>query len=126
MDQNALKQLQSRTVKILAAGQILGGFGLGSVLSIGALLAEKLSGSAAWSGAAATFSTLGAATIAIPLARLANSRGRRVALATGAAMAISGAILIITAAYVAGCRLSHWIASTLCRHRPAIKPISRA
>jgi MFS family permease len=100
MDQNALKQLQSRTVKILAAGQILGGFGLGSVLSIGALLAEKLSGSAAWSGAAATFSTLGAATIAIPLARLANSRGRRVALATGAAMAISGAILIITAAYV--------------------------
>jgi MFS family permease len=100
MDQNALKQLQSRTVKILAAGQVLGGFGLGSVLSIGALLAEKLSGSAAWSGAAATFSTLGAATIAIPLARLANSRGRRVALATGAAMAISGAILIITAAYV--------------------------
>ncbi|MEY4985823.1 MAG: hypothetical protein RLZZ359_709 [Actinomycetota bacterium] len=70
------------------------------MLSIGALLAEKLSGSAAWSGAAATFSTLGAATIAIPLARLANSRGRRVALATGAAMAISGAILIITAAYV--------------------------
>lgn len=100
MDQNALKQLQSRTVKILAAGQVLGGFGLGSVLSIGALLAEKLSGSAAWSGAAATFSTLGAATIAIPLARLANSRGRRVALATGAGLAISGAILIITAAYV--------------------------
>ena len=100
MDQNALKQLQSRTVKILAAGQVLGGFGLGSVLSIGALLAEKLSGSAAWSGAAATFSTLGAATIAIPLARLANSRGRRVALAAGAALAIAGAILIITAAYV--------------------------
>jgi MFS family permease len=100
MDQNALKQLQSRTVKILAAGQVLGGFGLGSVLSIGALLAEKLSGSAAWSGAAATFSTLGAATIAIPLARLANSRGRRVALATGAWLAITGAILIITAAYV--------------------------
>ena len=100
MDQNALKQLQSRTVKILAAGQVLGGFGLGSVLSIGALLAEKLSGSAAWSGAAATFSTLGAATIAIPLARLANSRGRRVALATGAGLAITGAILIITAAYV--------------------------
>lgn len=100
MDQNALAQLQSRTVKVLAAGQVLGGFGLGSVLSIGALLAEKLSGSAAWSGAAATFSTLGAATLAIPLARLANAKGRRVALATGASFAISGAVLIITAAYL--------------------------
>jgi MFS family permease len=100
MDQNALAQLQSRTVKILATGQVLGGFGLGSVLSIGALLAEKLSGSAAWSGSAATFSTLGAATLAIPLARLANARGRRVALATGASIAISGAILIIAAAYL--------------------------
>lgn len=100
MDQNALAQLQSRTVKVLATGQVLGGFGLGSVLSIGALLAEKLSGSAAWSGAAATFSTLGAATLAIPLARLANAKGRRVALATGASIAISGAILIITAAYL--------------------------
>ncbi|MEY4980786.1 MAG: hypothetical protein RL174_124 [Actinomycetota bacterium] len=100
MDQNALAQLQSRTVKVLATGQVLGGFGLGSVLSIGALLAEKLSGSAAWSGAAATFSTLGAATLAIPLARLANAKGRRIALATGASIAISGAILIITAAYL--------------------------
>ena len=100
MDQNALAQLQSRTVKVLSTGQVLGGFGLGSVLSIGALLAEKLSGSAAWSGAAATFSTLGAATLAIPLARLANAKGRRVALATGATIAISGAILIITAAYL--------------------------
>lgn len=100
MDQNALAQLQSRTVKVLATGQVLGGFGLGSVLSIGALLAEKLSGSAAWSGAAATFSTLGAATLAIPLARLANARGRRIALATGASLAITGAVLIITAAYL--------------------------
>jgi hypothetical protein len=51
--------IQSRTVKVLALGQVLGGFGLGSVLSIGALLAEKLSGSAAWSGSAATFSAFG-------------------------------------------------------------------
>lgn len=100
MDQKALEKLQTRTVRILATGQVLGGFGLGSVLSIGALLAEKLSGSAAWSGSAATFSTLGAASIAIPLARLANARGRRVALATGASIAISGAGLVITAAAI--------------------------
>jgi len=98
VSQIELEAIQRRTVKTLTAGQVLGGFGLGSTLSIGALLAADLSGTAAWSGAAATFSTLGSATWAIPLARLAARRGRRVALATGAALAISGAILVIAAA----------------------------
>ena len=85
---------------MLTAGQVLSGFGLGSTLSIGSLLAAHLSGSPAWAGSAATFSTLGAATWAIPLARLAFARGRRVALATGAAFAIAGATLVITAAAI--------------------------
>jgi MFS family permease len=93
-----LEFLQRRTVRVLTAGQVLSGFGLGSTLSIGALLAEHISGTAAWSGAAATFSTLGAATWAIPLSRIAYSLGRRKALATGAALAISGAGLVILAA----------------------------
>jgi MFS family permease len=84
----------------LTTGQILSGFGLGSTLSIGALLAADLSGSEAWSGSAATFSTLGAAIWAIPLSRLAYARGRRVALATGASLAITGALLVITAASI--------------------------
>ena len=92
--------LQKRTIKVLTAGQVLSGFGLGSTLSIGSLLAAHLSGSPAWAGSAATFSTLGAASWAIPLARLAFARGRRVALATGAALAITGAVLVITSAIV--------------------------
>lgn len=100
MDQNGLDFLQKSTVRTLALGQILGGFGLGSTLSIGALLAAELSGTVAWSGAAATFSTLGAAIWAIPLSRLAFAKGRRVALALGAGLAISGASLVITAAAV--------------------------
>ena len=100
MSENGLEFLQKRTVRTLALGQILGGFGLGSTLSIGALLAAELSGSVAWSGAAATFSTLGAAIWAIPLARLAFARGRRIALALGAALAITGATLVITAAQI--------------------------
>jgi MFS family permease len=95
-----LEFLQKKTVRTLALGQILGGFGLGSTLSIGALLAADLSGTVAWSGAAATFSTLGAAVWAIPLARLAFARGRRIALALGAALAISGASLVIVAAEI--------------------------
>lgn len=90
--------LQRKTIRTLTFGQVLSGFGLGSTLSIGALLAADLSGSEAWSGSAATFSTLGAAFSAIPLARLAYRHGRRVALASGAAIAITGATLVITAA----------------------------
>jgi MFS family permease len=95
--QTDLQALQRRTVRVLTAGQVFSGFGLGSTLSIGSLLALELSGTTAWAGAAATFSTLGAAAWAIPLARRAYARGRRVALATGAAIAITGASLIITA-----------------------------
>lgn len=98
MANDDIELLQRKTVRVLTLGQVLSGFGLGSTLSIGALLAEHISGTAAWSGAAATFSTLGAATWAIPLSRVAYARGRRPALAIGASVAISGAILVITAA----------------------------
>ncbi len=93
-----LIRLQKRTVRVLATGQAFGGFGLGATLSVGALLAVELSGTTALSGAAATLSTLGSAASAIPLANLAYRMGRRVALATGAALAISGAMGMILAA----------------------------
>lgn len=95
-----LEQIQRRTIRVLALGQVLGGFGLGSVLSIGSLLARDLSGSESWAGSAATFSTLGAAIWAIPLSRLAYARGRRVSLATGAALAITGASTVIESAHL--------------------------
>ena len=91
--------LQKRTVKVLSLGQALGGFGLGATLSVGALLAVELSGTTAWSGAAATLSTLGSAAIAVPLANLAFKRGRRVSLAFGAFLAILGAAMMILATY---------------------------
>lgn len=100
MTHTSLDLLQKKTIRVLTAGQVLSGFGLGSTLSIGSLLAAQLSGSPAWAGSAATFSTLGAAAWAIPLARLAFARGRRVSLATGAALAITGATLVIVSAAV--------------------------
>lgn len=98
INQADLEKLQSKTVKVLAGGQALGGFGLGATLSVGAIMAVELSGSTAWSGAAATLSTLGSAFLAIPLANLAYRRGRRIALATGAGIAIFGASAMILAA----------------------------
>ena len=93
-----LEKIQAKTVRTLALGQALGGFGFGSTLSVGAIMATELSGSAAWSGAAATLSTLGSAFAAIPLANIAARRGRRVALGFGAALAILGAYGMIMAA----------------------------
>ncbi|BDP99999.1 MFS transporter [Aquiluna sp. KACHI24] len=92
-----LERLQRKTVRTLIFGQALGGFGLGSTLSVGAIMAVELSGSTAWSGAAATLSTLGSAFSAIPLANLAYRKGRRVALGFGAALAILGATGMILA-----------------------------
>ena len=93
-----LAKIQAKTVRTLALGQALGGFGFGSTLSVGAIMATELSGSAAFSGAAATLSTLGSAFAAIPLANVAARRGRRYALGLGAGLAIFGAIGMITAA----------------------------
>jgi MFS family permease len=93
-----LEALQRKTVRTLTIGQALGGFGFGSTLSVGALMAVELTGTAAWSGAAATMATLGAAAVAMPLAAIADRRGRRPALASGAALAILGAAGMILAA----------------------------
>ena len=76
-------------------GQVMAGLGMGATLSMGAILAGRLSGSDAWSGMAATMSTLGAALAAIPLSRLASRFGRRVSLTTGALLAASGAVVTI-------------------------------
>ncbi|BBE21790.1 MFS transporter [Arthrobacter sp. MN05-02] len=89
---------QRRVIRVLVVAQVLGGVGAGATLSLGALLAAETSGSSAWSGMAATMATLGAAAAAVPLATLAQRRGRRVSLSTGAVVAGAGALLAITAA----------------------------
>jgi MFS family permease len=95
MTQSNVAVLQQRVLRTLMTGQMLAGFGVGATFSIGALLATQLSGTEAWAGAAATFSTLGTAFWAFPLARLAAARGRRVALVAGGAIAMTGSITAI-------------------------------
>lgn len=86
-------RIRRRSRAVIIAGQALAGVGMGATFSSAALLAERLSGSAAWSGTATTLSTLGAAAAAVPLARLARRSGRSPALATGAGLAALGAVL---------------------------------
>lgn len=91
------QRVQRRSVFLLSASQLLSGVGNGATLSIGSLLAVDLSGSEAWAGSITTVLTLAAAIAALPLARLAEARGRRVGLVTGLVAAMIGALLFIVA-----------------------------
>jgi MFS family permease len=93
--ESRVRQVQRRTVVLLSAAQVFGGIGTGATVSIGSILAVELSGSSAWAGAVATVMTLGAALSALPLAALADRRGRRVGQVTGLSAALAGAVLIV-------------------------------
>lgn len=84
-------------VGVLALATILGGLGVGASLSAGALLIADITGNPALSGFGSTMNAVGAAIAGMPLARLAARRGRRVALATGNAIAVLGAVLVVVA-----------------------------
>nr|WP_315268838.1 MFS transporter [Microbacterium lemovicicum] len=100
-DAVAVAGIQRRTVTVLAAGQVLGGLAFGATVSLGAVLAQQLSGQDALSGLATAGVTLGTAILAIPLARLARARGRRLALSVGMLIALVGVIIVVTAVRVA-------------------------
>lgn len=91
-------RIQRRMVAVLATGQVLSGVGFGATVSLGALLAADISGDDAFSGLATASVTLGAAICAIPLARMAARRGRRMALTLGNLLALLGIATVITAA----------------------------
>lgn len=88
---------QRRAVRVLATAQVLGGVGVASGLAVGVLLAERVSGSTAWSGLATTMTVLGGALFALPMARLADRFGRSVALSAGYAVAAAGAVVVVLA-----------------------------
>lgn len=114
-------ELQRTTLRVLVASNVLGGVAVASGFAVAGLLAENISGSTSMAGLVATSTTLGAAILAVPLARLARSRGRRVSLTVGYLLATIGAVLSIVAAQVnslalllvAGCLFGSGSASNL-------------
>ena len=96
-----LAAVQRRTIRVLSAGQVLGGISFGATVSLGAVLAAEISGDDALSGLATAAITLGTALTAMPLAALAHARGRRPALATGMTIALVGVGLVLVAAAAA-------------------------
>jgi len=71
---------QSRIVKTLITTQVLNGVGVAGTVAAGSLLVASITDSETLAGLAQTFSVLGAAAMALPLARLTNRGGRRLAL----------------------------------------------
>ncbi len=112
---------QRTTLRVLVASNALGGVATASGFAVAALLAENVSGSTSMAGLVATSTTLGAAVLAVPLAGLARSHGRRVSLSLGYLIAFVGAALTIVAAQIgsmvlllaAGCFFGSGSASNL-------------
>ena len=88
-------QLQRNTLKTLTAAQIGAGVGTAGTVAAGSLLVASITGSEELAGLAQTFSVLGAAALALPLARLTSHGGRRTALSFGYAAGVVGSVLAI-------------------------------
>jgi MFS family permease len=92
--------LQRRTVRVLAAAQVLTGVGVGAGVAAGSLLVADLTGAEGLAGLAQTSGVVGAAVAAGPLAWLSVRSGRRIGLVTGLWIAAIGSLVVIGAAII--------------------------
>ena len=89
-------QLQNKVVKTLATAQVLSGVGVAGTVAAGSLLVSSITDSETLAGLAQTSAVLGAAALALPLARLTAKGGRRLALSVGYIAGVIGSIFAIT------------------------------
>lgn len=86
---------QRKIVRTLGLAQILNGVGVAGTVAAGSLLVSSITKSEGLSGLAQTTSVLGAAVMALPLARLTQFGGRRLALTFGYSVGVIGSLLAI-------------------------------
>jgi MFS family permease len=91
--------VQRRVVRTLAAAQVLSGVGVAGTVAAGSLLVSSITRSETLAGLAQTSAVLGAAALALPLARLTSIGGRRLALSVGYFSGVIGSILAILGGY---------------------------
>src|ERR671917_2316126 len=95
-----VRAVQRRTVAVLGGGVALGGLGITVGITVGGLLARDVAGTDTAAGLGSTAGVLGAAVVAVPLARISDRAGRRAGLAAGYAVAVLGALVTVVAAIV--------------------------
>jgi MFS family permease len=93
-------RLQRRTLAVVVVAQVFGGAGLAAGVTVGALLAEQMLGSAGLAGLPAGLFTLGSAAAAYLVGSVSQRSGRRTGLAAGFAAGAAGAVGIVVAAVV--------------------------
>jgi MFS family permease len=90
-------RVQRRTLTLLSGTQIIGGIGVATGISVGALLGADMAGPTV-SGLGGSCAVIGAALVAIPATRIMRSHGRRPGLAFAYLVGLVGAALVIVAA----------------------------
>lgn len=90
--------VQRRTLRVVSAAQVLGGAGLATGLTVGALLAAQMLGSDALGGLPVALFTVGAAGSAWLVGRIAGRLGRRISLTGGFVAGGIGAAGVVLAA----------------------------
>ncbi|MGY1642322.1 MFS transporter [Geodermatophilus sp. SYSU D00703] len=89
--------VQRRTLGVLGSSVALAGLGVTVGITVGGLLARDVAGTDSAAGLGQTASVLGAAVIAVPLARISDRSGRRAGLAVGYALAVVGSVTTVVA-----------------------------
>lgn len=87
--------VQKKVVKTLVGAQVLSGVGTAGTVAAGSLLVASISNSETLAGLAQTSAVLGAAALALPLARITAKGGRRAALSIGYFTGFVGSIFAI-------------------------------
>ncbi|MEH0830409.1 MULTISPECIES: MFS transporter [unclassified Micromonospora] len=88
--------IQRRTLRLLFGTQIIGGIGVTIGISVGALLAARVAGTAV-AGLAQSAAVVGGALLAVPVTRIMNGHGRRPGLAFAYLAGAVGAVLVVLA-----------------------------
>jgi MFS family permease len=96
-----LDALRRRSTWSLVAGVALGSTGHIAAVTVAAIVARHLGGSALWSGVMGAAVILGAAGGAVSISAIMVRRGRRIGLASGYAVGVAGAV-VATVAVVIG------------------------
>ncbi|MFG1868168.1 MFS transporter [Micromonospora arborensis] len=89
--------IQRRTLRLLFTTQIIGGIGVTIGISVGALLAARIAGTAV-AGVAQSAGVVGAALLAVPVTRIMARHGRRPGLVLAYSVGAVGGVLVVLAA----------------------------
>ncbi|WP_129789824.1 MFS transporter [Promicromonospora panici] len=89
---------QRKVLSALVLAQVFSGAGLAAGITVGALLAQDMLGTASLAGLPSALFTIGSAAAAVVVGRLSQRSGRRAGLALGYAVGAAGALGVLLAA----------------------------